>query len=31
VRLAVDMDAVEWESTAGPPVVVSLPVVLGDK
>jgi cytochrome P450 len=31
LQLAVDIDDVEWESTAGLPVVVSLPVVIRDK
>jgi cytochrome P450 len=30
MRLAVGIDDVEWKTTAGPPVVVSLPVVIGD-
>jgi hypothetical protein len=30
MRLAVGIDDIEWETTAGPPVVVSLPIVIGD-
>jgi cytochrome P450 len=31
VELAVGIDEIEWESAAGPPVVVSLPVVVREK